>query len=170
MMGNTFLRWVVVIIGTVGLIKTIYQFHKESTFAWIVPIIRRLWNRVRQTHHRRNDIDDIRPIAEVRNSNAVNPNDIGPMVYFPSHTYDLEDYEYRFKFVRVGNTWRAYIERMPDLRGRDPNGHLTHRFWDNDNKTYVCWDSPITRLSDMQTIARVWADNLQSYIANGTTF
>lgn len=93
----------------------------------------------------------------------------GPMVYYANNKHGLRDKEYRFNYKKVDGSWRAYILRMPSLRGRSEDGHTTHRFWDG-TKPYVCWDRPVKTLSDMQTISRVWADNIQEYIATGKKF
>lgn len=58
---------------------------------------------------------------------------------------------------------------MPNLGNRSTDGHATHRLWDG-SKPYVCWDSPVNSLGDMQTISRVRADNIQEYIATGKRF
>lgn len=96
-------------------------------------------------------------------------NETGPMVYFANDKHGGKDREYRFNYKKVNGSWRAYILRMPSLGNRSTDGHATHRLWDG-SKPYVCWDSPVNSLSDMQTISRVWADNIQEYIATGKRF
>jgi hypothetical protein len=93
----------------------------------------------------------------------------GPMVYYANDTHGRRDKEYRFNYKKVNGSWRAYILRMPSLGNRSTDGHATHRLWDG-TKPYVCWDSPVHSLSDIQTISRVWADNIQEYIATGKRF
>lgn len=93
----------------------------------------------------------------------------GPMIYYANDRHGRRDREYRFNYKKVGGSWRAYILRMPDLRGRDASGTVTHRLYDNGHP-YVCWDSAVNSLKDMQTISRVWADNIQEYIATGKRF
>lgn len=93
----------------------------------------------------------------------------GPMVYYANDNHGCRDKEYRFNYKKVNGSWRAYILRMPSLGNRSSDGHATHRLWDG-SKPYVCWDSPVNSLSDMQTISRVWADNIQEYIATGKRF
>ena len=94
---------------------------------------------------------------------------MGPVIYFANNPHNLPDMEYRFSFERTDSGWRAYILRMPSLQGRQESGVITHRLWDG-ARDYVCWDTPIYNLKDMQTIARVWADNIQEYIATGRRF
>lgn len=93
----------------------------------------------------------------------------GPMVYYANDNHGRRDKEYRFNYKKVNGSWRAYILRMPSLGNRSTDGHATHRLWDG-TKPYVCWDRPVNSLSDIQTISRVWADNIQEYIATGKRF
>lgn len=93
----------------------------------------------------------------------------GPMVYYADDNHGCRDKEYRFNYKKVNGSWRAYILRMPSLGSRSADGHATHRLWDG-SKPYVCWDSPVNTLSDMQNISRAWADNIQEYIATGKRF
>ena len=53
--------------------------------------------------------------------------------------------------------------------GRDAGGMATHRLFDNGHP-YVCWDSKVRILKEMQTISRVWANSIQEYIATGERF
>lgn len=93
----------------------------------------------------------------------------GPMVYFADDRHGRSDREYRFNYKKVNGSWRAYILRMPNLCGRDAGGMATHRLFDNGHP-YVCWDSKVRTLKEMQTISRVWANNIQEYIATGKRF
>lgn len=93
----------------------------------------------------------------------------GPMVYFADDRHGRSDREYRFNYKIVNGSWRAYILRMPNLCGRDAGGMATHRLFDNGHP-YVCWDSRVRTLKEMQTISRVWANNIQEYIATGKRF
>lgn len=61
----------------------------------------------------------------------------GPMVYFADDRHGSRDREYRFNYKKVNGTWRAYILRMPDLRGRNASGLVTHRLFDG-TKAYIC--------------------------------
>ena len=97
-------------------------------------------------------------------------NETGPMVYYANDNHRFRDKEYRFNYKKVNGFWRAYILRMPSLGNRSEAGHLTHRLWDGNNDAYICWDSPVKTLSDMQNISRVWADCVQEYIATGKRF
>lgn len=105
-----------------------------------------------------------------------NANETGVMVYYANDRHGRSDREYRFNYKKVYDTqfqkycWRAYIVRMPSLCGRDPDLHKTHRFTNGSGQYWVCWDSPVNTLKDMQAISRVWADSLQEYIATGKLF
>lgn len=100
----------------------------------------------------------------------------GPMIYYANDNHGREDREYKFKYKWVYDaqlsayTWRAYILRMPDLCGRPSDGHSTHRWNDGAGNHWICWDSPLTSLSEIQSVSRVWADSLQEYIATGKRF
>lgn len=102
--------------------------------------------------------------------------EIGPMIYYANDAHGREDREYKFKYKWVydpqlnAHTWRAYILRMPDLCGRPSDGHSTHRWNDEAGNHWICWDSPLTSLSEIQSVSRVWADSLQEYIATGKRF
>ncbi|MGN0485431.1 MAG: hypothetical protein ACI4HI_17975 [Lachnospiraceae bacterium] len=100
---------------------------------------------------------------------AENNTGVGPCVYYANDRHQQRDKEYKFYYKKVEDSWRAYILRMPSLGGRDPSGVVTHRLYDN-GSPYVCWDSPVNSLKDMQTISKVWADNIQEYIATGKLF
>jgi hypothetical protein len=108
----------------------------------------------------------VRPVGEAPRPGAT---ETGPMVYYANDRHGRPDKEYRFNYKLVGGSWRAYILRMPDLAGRNGGGSVTHRLYDG-GSPYICWDSAVTSLKDMQTISRVWADNIQEYIATGRTF
>ena len=110
-------------------------------------------------------------ISDTRNSNET-----GIMVYYANDKHGRSDREYRFNYKRVYDSnfqkycWRAYIVRMPSLCGRDPDLHKTHRFTNGSGQYWVCWDSPVNTLKDMQNISRFWADSVQEYIATGKEF
>lgn len=109
-------------------------------------------------------------VVPLSTSQPLSRNETGPMVYYANNPHGRKDCEYRFNYKKVGNTWRAYILRMPSLCGRDSDLHKTHRFTDGHGTYWVCWDTPVDSLKDMQTISRVWANNVQEYIATGKRF
>lgn len=92
-----------------------------------------------------------------------------PMIYYANDRHGRGDKEYRFHYKKVGGSWRAYILRMPSLGNRDSSGVATHRLYDG-GRPYVCWDSPVNSLRDMQAVSKVWADHIQEYIATGRRF
>lgn len=94
----------------------------------------------------------------------------GSMIYYANDRHGGTDKEYRFNYKRINGAYRAYILKMPDLRGRDGRSIPTHRLWDENNKPYICWNRTVTSLKDMQTISRAWADSIQEYIATGKRF
>lgn len=97
------------------------------------------------------------------------PVSTGPIVYFATNDFGLPDREYRFDYRKEGASWRAYIVKMPSLRGRSSSFHITHRLG-TPAEPFVCWDQALKNLEDAQTVSRVWADNLQEYIATGKRF
>ena len=107
--------------------------------------------------------------AGVNQPNRISASETGPMVYYANDRHGRRDKEYQFNYKKIGGSWRAYILRMPSLGSRDSSGAVTHRLYDN-GQPYVCWDSTVTSLKDMQTISRVWADSIQEYIATGKRF
>lgn len=146
-----------------GLIKVVYQLIRTR--------IQRPARR-RQVYTYMDDepftFDLAPPVTNVVSSNIQG--DIGPMIYFATNDFGLNDCEYRFLYKMVGESWRAYIQKMPSLNGRDGSGGITHRLFDEQGNAYVCWDSAITSLESMQTVARTWADLVQEYIATGKRF
>ena len=108
-------------------------------------------------------------------SNAVNNiqrtlatgsnSETGAMIYFANDRHGLADKEYRFNYKRVGGTWRAYILKTPNIRGR--SGSVPHTLHDN-NGAYICWSGTVNSLRDIQNISRVWADRAQNYLATGS--
>jgi len=94
----------------------------------------------------------------------------GSMIYYANDRHGGADKEYRFNYKKINGVYRAYILKMPDLRGRDGKSIPTHRLWDENNEPYICWNQTVTSLKDMQTISRVWADSIQEYIATGKRF
>lgn len=110
-------------------------------------------------------------------SHSVNSrSEVGPMIYYANDPHHLGDREYRFRYKWVydtsfgANTWRAYIVRMPSLRGRPNDGHSTHHWSDADGNWWICWDRALTDLSEIQSVSRIWADSIQEYIATGKRF
>lgn len=140
---------------------------------WIIPIIIGCVSVVKiiiQVRNRDERVSDgarriVYPI-ETRDRTIT---ETGTIIYYANDCHNQRDKEYRFNYKKVGDSWRAYILRMPSLGGRDSSGAITHRLYDNDG-TYVCWDSDVNTLKDMQTISRVWADSIQEYIATGKRF
>lgn len=107
----------------------------------------------------------------VRNARRIEAGEqeTGPMIYFANDRHGSTDKEYQFNYRKVNGVWRAYIVKMPSLRGRNSGSAITHRLYDN-GRAYICWDRPVTNLKDMQVISRAWADNIQEYIATGRRF
>lgn len=98
---------------------------------------------------------------------------INSVIYYANNPHQLKQNEFRFRYVKKADTWRAYILLMPSLRGRDSDLHKTHRIRgvEGGNSVYwVCWDRNVNTLKDMQNISKAWADSLMEYIATGKLF
>ena len=143
--------WIVAAVVILIAIKLICNSHTKETSARPAETIQRT------TPQRNRTV----PLSQ--------KDETGPMVYYANDRYGSTDREYRFNYKKVNGSWRAYILRMPSFGNRSADGYITHRLWDG-SKPYVCWDRSVNSLSDMQTISRVWADNIQEYIATGKRF
>lgn len=88
----------------------------------------------------------------------------GSMVYFANDRFGTADKEYRFNYKQIGGSWRAYILRIPNIRGR--SGSIPHILHD-ENGNYICWSGVVNNLKDMQNISRAWADRAQNYMVTG---
>ena len=143
-------RVILAIIGIVAVCKITYQVYQNKS------------------NHTENHQSGT--ATTISTSQLISQNETGPMVYYANNPHGRKDCEYRFNYKKVGNTWRAYILRMPSLCGRDSDLHKTHRFTDGHGTYWVCWDTPVNSLKDMQAISRVWANSVQEYIATGKLF
>ena len=110
-----------------------------------------------------------RPQNTNRPTRQAAPEQTGHIIYFATNDFGLSDWEYRFDYRKVQGVWKAYILKMPSLRGRSGSFHITHRLGTAD-APFVCWDTPLRSLEDAQNVSRVWADHLQEYIATGKRF
>lgn len=91
------------------------------------------------------------------------------VVYYVDNHGFYRDGKYVFKLEKAGAGWRAYIERMPDLGGRDPSAGITHRLRDGERR-YVCVNGTVDTKKRMLGIAKNWAIHVQRYIETGETF
>lgn len=107
--------------------------------------------------------------APSSNSVSTTVTELGPVNYYANDSHNNPDKWFQFKYKKVGDEWLTYILRMPSLKGRDPNLHLTHRYR-NGNTYWICRDPQPTTLRDAQNVSRVWADCIMEYIATGKTF
>lgn len=141
--------WVVLaVIGITAVCKVIYQVYQSRSV----------------------DSHSSNAVTPVSSNQRRSQDETGPMVYYANNPHGRKDCEYHFNYKKVGGSWRAYILRMPSLCGRDGDLHKTHRFTDGHGSYWVCWDSPVNSLKDMQAISRVWANSVQEYIATGKRF
>ena len=93
------------------------------------------------------------------------------MNYTAKNTFGLDDVLFQFKFEKKNKKWYAWIIRMPNLKNRDSSLSHTHRLFDSaTNQFYVCWDTPLKTLHDVQTVSMLWADKIAEYIATGKHF
>ena len=112
-----------------------------------------------------------RPAVPASSPMAHATEETGPMIYYANvpRGRRASDKEFRFNYRKVGGSWRAYIVRMPSLGGRSDGLAATHRHIDNGHY-YICWDTPVSTLQDMQNISRAWGDGILKYILTGERF
>lgn len=145
---------------------------------WIIAVIVVIISGIVIWNMKKDSASPNQPVVPVTNSRQQSSQptmlstrtETDPMVYYANDTHGATDKEYRFNYKKVNGAWRAYILRMPSLGNRDARSIPTHRLWDDDNKPYICWNSSVTSLKDIQNISRVWADSIQEYIATGKRF
>ncbi len=94
---------------------------------------------------------------------------IGQVNYYANTRHRQADNWFQFEYRKEDGEWLVYILRMPNLRGRDPGAHETHRYTDGESY-WICYDPQPRRLRDAQTITRAWADRELEYIATGVLF
>jgi len=91
--------------------------------------------------------------------------------YNAENPFGLDDCLFQFQFEKKDLRWYAWIRRMPDLKTRDTSLARTHRIFDEQTQNhYVCWNTPLRTLHDVQTVAILWADKITEYIATGKDF
>lgn len=157
---------IVLIIVIIGVAKIVYSSMDK--------------NESEATHYssqRENRSSVNQSSSQVENINRIQPNfnkkdiEIGPVIYYGNTNHNAKDVEFRFKYVMKNGSWRAYILRHPSFNGRDESLTITHRYRDPENNLlYVCWDTPLYQIKDIQSVSKAWADNILEYIATGTRF
>lgn len=145
-----------------------------STWVWIVlavVIITAVVKAIMLSKSERNGETFSAPTPSSNSISTVSTTvtELGPVNYFANDSHNNSDKWFQFQYKKVGNEWLTYILKMPGLRGRDPNLHLTHRYR-NGNTYWICRDPQPTTLRDAQNVSRVWADSIMEYIATGKTF
>lgn len=140
-----------------------------SAWVWIVLAIVIITATVKTIMLSRSERNGETFSAPHSNSVSTTATELGPVNYYANDSHNNPDKWFQFKYKKVGNEWLTYILRMPSLKGRDPNLHLTHRYR-NGNTYWICRDPQPTTLRDAQNVSRVWADCIMEYIATGKTF
>jgi hypothetical protein len=85
-------------------------------------------------------------------------------------TYRTQDGEADYEFSmeeQKGGVWRAYIVSQPSYQSRNRSLQATHRLIDGKGRYYVCWNTPVRNVNDLQAIIALWADRTQRYIKDG---
>lgn len=96
---------------------------------------------------------------------------VGPVIYYGNSNHNASDVEFQFRYAYKNGSWRAYIIYQPSYKGRNDARTVTHRYYDsNERAHYVCWDTPIEELKDIQIVSKFWADCTLEYIATGERF
>ncbi|MGN0437784.1 MAG: hypothetical protein ACI4F4_04615 [Lachnospiraceae bacterium] len=157
---------IIMIVGIMKIVSSIKEKKKREQAGYYSQNI----NGGNNAH---NQINDRRSVQSVDRQNPSNNNHatVGPVIYYGNSNHNASDVEFKFKYVFKNGGWRAYIIRQPSFNGRDEALAITHRWRDPDNNMYyVCWDTPVTQIKDMQIISKAWADNILEYIATGKRF
>lgn len=76
------------------------------------------------------------------------------------------DYTFRFAWISQQQSWRVYIERQPSYGSLNASAHASHRLG-LPHHPYVCWTTPLRTYADACSVAALWADATQRYIATG---
>jgi hypothetical protein len=77
------------------------------------------------------------------------------------------DFSFRFAWIAPQNTWRVYIENQPSYGSRNTSAHASHRLG-LPGRPYVCWTNSLRTYAEARSVAALWADATQRYIATGT--
>jgi hypothetical protein len=78
---------------------------------------------------------------------------------------------FRFRIVRPpSGAFRVYIVEQPGYRWRPDDGHTTHRFCDDDDNHYICWDGRMATIGDALGVAGEWSELTLRYIRHGIRF
>lgn len=88
------------------------------------------------------------------------------LTYYVDGYGAYRDGKYVFELCRVGDGWRAYINRTPSLEGRDTSASVIHQLNDSGRK-YVCIAGVVSTKEQMIALAKQWARGLQNYIVTG---
>lgn len=157
---------IIVIVGIVSIAKGIADKKRRDSLNY----------RSQNSNMSQSDIQNqvvSRVERQMSNNSSHNSQNtaFGPVIYYGNSNHNATDVEFRFKYVYKNGSWRAYIIRHPSFNGRDEALAVTHRYRDTDNNMYyVCWDTPIIQIKDIQNVSRFWADNILEYIATGKKF
>ena len=160
-----------IVIIIVGIVKVIFAINEKIKDEQIVNQIRRenRYNSVTSSQSINRNISQIEVNQEVSRDNQKTT--VGPVIYYGNSKHNASDVEFRFKYMLVNGGWRAYIIRQPSFKGRNESLSVTHRYRDsNNNMYYVCWDTVITDIKDIQNVSKFWADCILEYIATGKRF
>ncbi len=76
------------------------------------------------------------------------------------------DFTFRFVWLAQEQGWRVYIDHQPSYRSRNAGAHASHRLG-LPHRPYVCWTNPLRTYAEARSVAALWADATQQYIATG---
>lgn len=100
---------------------------------------------------------------------GIYSSDADRLTYYVDGYGYYQDGKYVFKFEKKSGSWRAYIEQMPSLNGRDASASVTHRLTDG-ARQYVCIQGNVSTKDKMKSYAKTWANHIQKYIKTGQRF
>jgi hypothetical protein len=79
--------------------------------------------------------------------------------------------EFVFRYVYVGESWRAYIVSSPGYGYWSADPHATHRYYDSSrNMHFVCWTHRLLKFADAVEVSQLWARETAKYIETGRGF
>lgn len=157
---------IIVVVGIVSIVKGIMDKKRRDSLNYCLQNSTTSHNDIQNRAVSRMERQENAPSSD-NNLNIT----VGPVIYYGNSKHNALDVEFRFKYVYKRGSWRAYIIRQPSFNGRDESLTVTHRYRDTDNNMYyVCWDTPIAQIKDMQNVSKFWADNILEYIATGKRF
>jgi len=74
---------------------------------------------------------------------------------------------YSFTYEKIDGSWRVYIDSQPGYGYRATDSYSTHRY-NVSTRPFICWTQPLVKRVDAETVAHLWANGTDTYIATGS--